>query len=106
MPATTQAITGHKANCPAATDHFIACRGSKPATRIRARFDRISQADAFATNFGDSRTMNCAVIRYRTEDQAPGRVEARETHHSAGQSCRRGVAQDVQPERHVDNAQR
>ena len=46
MPAKTHAITGHEANCLAAADHFIACRGSKPATRIRARFDRIDQAEA------------------------------------------------------------
>jgi hypothetical protein len=44
MPAKTHAITGFEANCLAAADHFIACRGSKPATRIRARFDRIDQA--------------------------------------------------------------
>lgn len=49
MPAKTHSITGHEANCLAA-DHFIACRGSKPATRIRARFDRIDQAEAFAAN--------------------------------------------------------
>jgi hypothetical protein len=36
-------------------------RGSKPATRIRARFDRIDQAEAFAATFGDSRTMIYAV---------------------------------------------
>jgi len=61
MPAQTHAITGHEANCLAAADHFIACRGSKPATRIRARFDRIDQAEAFAATFGDSRTMIYAV---------------------------------------------
>lgn len=61
MPAKTHAITGHEANCLAAADHFIACRGSKPATRIRARFDRIDQAEAFAATFGDSRTMIYAV---------------------------------------------
>jgi hypothetical protein len=61
MPAKTQAITGHEANCLATTDHFIACRGSKPATRIRARFDRMGQAEAFAATFGDRRTMIYAV---------------------------------------------
>lgn len=57
MPAKTTAMTGFEANCLAAADHFIACRGSKPATRIRARFDRIDQAEAFAA----SRTMIYAV---------------------------------------------
>ena len=44
MPAKTAPMTGFEANCPAAADHFIACRGSKPATRIRAPFDQIDQA--------------------------------------------------------------
>ena len=61
MPARIQAIAGHEANCLATADHFIACRGSKPATRIRARFDRMDQAEAFAATFGDSRTMIYAV---------------------------------------------
>jgi len=61
MPAKTHAIAGHEANCLAAADHFIACRGSTLATRIRARFDRIDQAEAFAATFGDSRTMIYAV---------------------------------------------
>jgi hypothetical protein len=54
-------MTGFEANCLAAADHFIACRGSKPATRIRARFDRMDQAEAFAASFGDGRTMIYAV---------------------------------------------
>jgi hypothetical protein len=41
MPAKTNLPTGYEATCLATADHFIACRGSKPATRIRARFDRI-----------------------------------------------------------------
>ena len=45
MPAKTHAITGDEATCLAAADHFIAFRRSKPATRIRARFDRIDQAE-------------------------------------------------------------
>ena len=61
MPAKAAQMTGFEANCLAAADHFIACRGSKPATRIRARFDRIDQAEAFAATFGDSRTMIYAV---------------------------------------------
>ena len=61
MPAKTAQMTGHEANCLAAADYFIACRGSKPATRIRARFDRIDQAEAFAATFGDRRTMIYAV---------------------------------------------
>lgn len=61
MPAKTARMTGFEANCLAAADHFIACRGSKPATRIRARFDRIDQAEDFAATFGDSRTMIYAV---------------------------------------------
>jgi hypothetical protein len=61
MPAKSHAITGHEANCLADADHFIACCGSKPATRIRARVDRIDQAEAFAATFGDSRTMIYAV---------------------------------------------
>jgi hypothetical protein len=61
MPAKTAQMTGFEANSLAATDHFIACRGSKPATRIRARFDRIDQAEAVAATFGDSRTMIYAV---------------------------------------------
>jgi hypothetical protein len=59
-------MTGFEANCLAAADHFIACRGSKPATRIRARFDRIDQAEAFAATFGDSRTMIYAVRQGRS----------------------------------------
>jgi hypothetical protein len=61
MPARTTPMTGFEANCLAAAVHFIACRGSKPATRVRARFDRIDQAEAFAATFGDSRTMIYAV---------------------------------------------
>jgi hypothetical protein len=61
MPAKTTPTTGYEATCLATSDHFIACRGSKPATRIRARFDRIDQAEAFAASFGDSRTMIYAV---------------------------------------------
>ena len=61
MPAKTAQMTGFKTNSLAAADHFIACRGSKPATLIRARFDRIDQAEAFAATFGDSRTMIYAV---------------------------------------------
>ena len=61
MPAKTMQTTGYEATCLATADHFIACRGSKPATRIRARFDRIDQAEAFAASFGDSRTMIYAV---------------------------------------------
>lgn len=61
MPAKTRPPTGYEAACLATADHFIACRGSKPATRIRARFDRIDQAEAFAASFGDSRTMIYAV---------------------------------------------
>ena len=57
MPAKTIPMTDFEANCLAAVDHFIAGRGSNPATRIRARFDRIDQAEAFAATFGDSRTM-------------------------------------------------
>ena len=61
MPAKTNPTTGYEATCLAAADHFIACRGSRPATRIRARFDRIDQAEAIAASFGDSRTMIYAV---------------------------------------------
>ena len=61
MPAKTHAITGHEAKCLAAAGHFIACRGSKPAARVHARFDRIDQAEAFAATFGDSRTMIYAI---------------------------------------------
>jgi hypothetical protein len=38
MPAKTDAVTGFDACCLAAADHFIACHGSKPATRIRAHW--------------------------------------------------------------------
>jgi hypothetical protein len=58
MPANTHAISGHGVICLAAADHFIACCRSKPATRIRTRFDRIDQA----ATFGDNRTMIYAVI--------------------------------------------
>lgn len=61
MRAKSHPPTGYEATCLATTDHFIACRGSKPATRIRARFDLIDQAEAFAASFGDSRTMIYAV---------------------------------------------
>jgi hypothetical protein len=61
MPAKTHAITGPEAKCLAAAGHFIACRGSKPAARIRARFDRMDEAEGFAATFGASRTMIYAV---------------------------------------------
>jgi hypothetical protein len=61
MPAKTAPMTGYEANCPTATDHFIACRGSKPATRIHNRIDWIDQAEVFAATFGDCRAMICAV---------------------------------------------
>ena len=61
MPAKSTEITGHEALCLAAADHFIACRGLKPASRIRERFERIDQAEAFAAGFGDRRTMIYAV---------------------------------------------
>jgi hypothetical protein len=57
----TSAPTGHEVFCLANADHFVACRGSKPATRIRARFDWMDQAEAFAATFGDKRTMIYAV---------------------------------------------
>lgn len=57
----TTPMTGFEANCLAAADHFIACSRSKSVTRIRGRFDRIDQAEAFAATFGDSRTMIYAV---------------------------------------------
>ena len=62
MPALRATpATGPEVFCHAQADHFIACRGSKPATRIRARFDRMDQAEAFAATFGDRRTMIYAV---------------------------------------------
>ena len=61
MLAKPHPPTSFEATCLATADHFIACRGSKPATRIRAQFDRIDQAEAFAASFGDSRTMIYAV---------------------------------------------
>jgi hypothetical protein len=54
-------MTGYEANCLAAANHFIACRGSKPATRIRETFATFAAAEAFAAAFGDSRTMIYAV---------------------------------------------
>lgn len=48
MPAKTAQMTGFGANCLAAADHFIACRGSEPATRSRAWFHRNDQAEVFA----------------------------------------------------------
>jgi hypothetical protein len=54
-------MTGFEANCLAAADHFIACRGSKPATRIREAFATLALAEAFAATFGDRRTMIYAV---------------------------------------------
>ena len=51
MPAKTAQMTGFEANCLAAADHFIACRGSKPATRIRARFDRFGSASVSFLSF-------------------------------------------------------
>jgi hypothetical protein len=73
-------MTGFEANCLAAADHFFACRGSKPATRIRALLDRLDQAEAFAATFGDRRTMNYAlngaafgrdVIDFNADDASP-----------------------------------
>jgi hypothetical protein len=57
LPAKTNPPTGYETTCLATADHFIDCRGSKPASRIRARFDQIDQAEAFALTFGDSSTM-------------------------------------------------
>ena len=53
--------TGHETACLAKADHFVAVRGRNPTTRIRARFDRMEQAEAFAAAFADRRTMIYAV---------------------------------------------
>ena len=39
-------MTGFEANCLAAADHFIACRGSKPATPIREAFVTLALAES------------------------------------------------------------
>jgi hypothetical protein len=79
MPAKTHAITGHEANCSAAADHFIACRGFKPATRIRARFDPIDQADATglrAMSINPASSSSKALACYR--DLSVLAIDARE----------------------------
>ena len=48
MPAKTAQMTGFEANCLAAADHFIACRGSNPATRIRS----FEPGDRYRYDFG------------------------------------------------------
>ncbi|MBU9710114.1 hypothetical protein KSP24_24880 [Paenibacillus sp. AK121] len=53
--------TGHETACLAKADHFVAVRGRKPTDRVRARFDRMDQAEAFAAEFSDRRTMIYAV---------------------------------------------
>lgn len=57
-PATA---TTHETHCLAHADHFVAVRGRKPADRIRETFPRIEEAEAFASDFGDRRTMIYAV---------------------------------------------
>jgi hypothetical protein len=57
--ATT--MTGHEANCLAAADHFVAVRGRTPRDRSRETFATLELAEAFATTFGDRRTMIYAV---------------------------------------------
>jgi hypothetical protein len=54
-------MTGHEANCLAAADHFVAVRGRTPRDRSRETFATLAQAEAFATTFGDRRTMIYAV---------------------------------------------
>lgn len=53
--------TGHETACLAKADHFVAVRGRNPAERIRARFERMEQAEAFAATYPDCRTMIYAV---------------------------------------------
>ena len=57
--ATT--MTGHEANCLAAADHFVTVRGRTPRDRSRETFSTLELAEAFATTFGDRRTMIYAV---------------------------------------------
>ena len=53
--------TNHETNCLQNADHFVAVRGRNPADRIRAEFNRMDQAEAFAATFADRRTMIYAV---------------------------------------------
>ena len=54
-------MTGHEANCLAAADHFVAVRGRTPRDRSRETFATLELVEAFATTFGDRRTMIYAV---------------------------------------------
>lgn len=41
--------------------YFQAVRGAKPSTRIREQFQTLADAETFAAEFGDGRTMIYAV---------------------------------------------
>ena len=69
MPTKTLAMTGHAADFRAATDHFIACGGSKLAARARGRFDQNEQVEALATTPGDNRASIQGVTPQGTSAQ-------------------------------------
>jgi hypothetical protein len=58
----------HQSNCLANAAYFTAIRGRDPRTRIRAKFDTIDAATAYAEQFGDGRTMIYAVTAKGSAD--------------------------------------
>jgi len=58
----------HQSNCLANAAYFTAIRGRDPRTRIRAEFDTIDAAKAYATAFGDGCTMIYAVTAKGASD--------------------------------------
>ena len=54
-------LTSHEEFCLKNAAHFVAARGRMPATRTRAQFASLPEAQAFGAAIGDGRTMIYAV---------------------------------------------
>jgi len=59
--AKSQAINPHETFCLANADHFTAARGRIAGHRTVAKFPSLDAAKAYASTFGDRRTMIYAV---------------------------------------------
>lgn len=51
----------YEIDCLSNAEKFAAVRGSKPASRTRQEFDTLEDAQAYASGFGDRRTMIYAI---------------------------------------------
>ncbi|MDT8854950.1 hypothetical protein RNZ50_07945 [Paracoccaceae bacterium Fryx2] len=61
MKIATKPLTNHEEFCLKNAAHFVAARGRTPATRTRAQFATLPEAQAYGTAIGDGRTMIYAV---------------------------------------------